>query len=116
MYCCYILITSQTKSFVYKKKQTADGNYKVVPKTDEFNPPEEMMEEGNFERVEKRIDVWYEGVMVMGTNIIIKWELAKNMVRPQSASQHAMPNYVAVAPRMYKGNIESLVRRMIPFY
>ena len=26
-----------------------------------------------------------------------------------------MPNYVACAPRMYKGNIESLVRRMIPF-
>ena len=53
--------------------------------------------------------------MVMGTNIILKWELAKNMVRPKSATQHALPNYVAVAPRMYKGNIESLVRRMIPF-
>jgi hypothetical protein len=59
--------------------------------------------------------VWYEGVMVMGTNIILKWELAKNMVRPKSASQHALPSYVAVAPRMYKGVIESLVRRMIPF-
>ena len=104
-----------TNSFVYKKKQTSDGNYTTVPKTDEFNPPQEMMDEGNFERVEKRIDVWYDGVMVMGTNLLIKWELAKNMVRPQSASQYAMPNYVATAPRMYKGNIESLVRRMIPF-
>ena len=102
-------------SFVYKKKQTAEGNYKTVEKDDEFNPPPEMMEDGKFERVEKRIDVWYEGVMVMGTNILIKWEMAKNMVRPQSASQYAMPNYVATAPRMYKGNIESLVRRMIPF-
>jgi hypothetical protein len=37
------------------------------------------------------------------------------MVRPKSASQHAIPNYVAVAPRMYKGVIESLVRRMIPY-
>jgi hypothetical protein len=54
-------------------------------------------------------------VMVMGTNIILKWELMENMVRPQSATQHAIPNYVAVAPRMYKGVIESLVRRMIPF-
>ena len=104
-----------TNTFVYKKKQTASGNYKVVPKTDEFNPPEEMMEEGNFEKVTKKIDVWYDGIMVMGTNIILKWEMAKNMVRPQSASQYAMPNYVATAPRMYKGNIESLVRRMIPF-
>jgi hypothetical protein len=73
------------------------------------------MDEGNFEKVEKTIDVWYEGVMVMGTNILLKWEMAENMVRPKSASQHAIPNYVAVAPRMYKGNIESLVRRMIPF-
>ena len=104
-----------TESFVYKKKQTSEGNYTTVPKDDQFNPPEEMMEEGKFERVEKRIDVWYEGVMVMGTNILLKWEMAKNMVRPQSASQYAMPNYVATAPRMYKGTIESLVRRMIPF-
>ena len=37
------------------------------------------------------------------------------MVRPKSASQHALPNYVATAPRMYKGVIESLTRRMIPF-
>ena len=37
------------------------------------------------------------------------------MVRPKSSSQHAIPNYVAVAPRMYKGVIESLVRRMIPY-
>ena len=51
----------------------------------------------------------------MGTNIILKWQLEENMVRPKSASQFAIPNYVACAPRMYKGVIESLVRRMIPF-
>ena len=104
-----------TKKFVYKKKMLDNGGARVIEKDDTFNPPEEMMEEGNFERIEKTIDVWYEGVMVMGTNIMLKWELAKNMVRPKSAPQHAMPNYVACAPRMYKGVIESLVRRMIPF-
>ena len=104
-----------TQSFVYKKKQTPSGNFKTVEKDDQFNPPEEMQKEGNFERIEKKIDVWYEGVMVMGTNIMLKWELAKNMVRPAAASQYALPNYIACAPRMYKGNIESLVRRMIPF-
>tara|TARA_R100000664_G_C2757346_1_gene145537 strand:+ start:384 stop:2816 length:2433 start_codon:yes stop_codon:yes gene_type:complete len=104
-----------TKKFVYKKKIMENGNTKIIEKDDQFNPPEEMMEEGLFEKIEKTIDVWYEGIMVMGTNIILKWELAENMVRPKSANQHAIPNYVAVAPRMYKGNIESLVRRMIPF-
>lgn len=104
-----------TKKFVYKKKILENGGSRVIEKDDTFNPPVEMMEEGNFEKMEKTIDVWYEGIMVMGTNILIKWELAQNMVRPKSASQHALPNYVACAPRMYKGVIESLVRRMIPF-
>lgn len=104
-----------TQKVVYKKKILETGGTKVIEKDDTFNPPQEMMEEGRFEKIEKTIDVWYDGVMVMGTNIILKWELAYNMVRPKSSSQHALPNYVAVAPRMYKGAIESLTRRMIPF-
>jgi hypothetical protein len=104
-----------TKKIVYKKKILDNGNTRMIEKDEEFNPPVEMMEEGRFEKVEKTIDVWYEGVMVMGTNILLKWQMSENMVRPKSATQHALPNYVAVAPRMYKGVIESLVRRMIPF-
>lgn len=104
-----------TKKIVYKKKNLDNGNFKIIDKDDSFNPPQEMMEEGNFEKIEKTIDVWYDGIMVMGTNIMLKWELSKNMVRPKSASQRAIPNYIAVSPRMYKGGIESLVKRMIPF-
>jgi DNA-binding Xre family transcriptional regulator len=104
-----------TKKIVYKKKILDNGGSRVIEKDDTFNPPKEMMEEGNFEKIEKTIDVWYEGIMVMGTNILLQWRMSENMVRPKSASQHALPNYVASAPRMYKGAIESLVRRMIPF-
>lgn len=104
-----------TKKFVYKKKVNETGGSRVIEKDDTFNPPMEMMQDGKFEKVEKTIDVWYEGVMVMGTNIMLKWQMMENMVRPKSATQNALPNYIAVAPRMYKGNIESLVRRMIPF-
>jgi hypothetical protein len=99
-----------TKKFVYKKK-----GEKVISKEDTFNPPQEMMEERGFEKIEKVIDVWYEGVMIMGTNIVLKWNMSENMVRPKSASQNAVSNYVACAPRMYKGSIESMLRRMIPF-
>ena len=104
-----------SKKVVYKKKILDGGGSRVIEKDDTFNPPTEMMEEGNFEKIEKTIDVWYEGIMVMGTNILLQWKLSENMVRPKSASQHALPNYVACAPRMYKGVIESLCRRMIPF-
>ena len=104
-----------THSFVYKKKKMSDGTFKVVQKDDQFNPPQEMMDEGEFEKVTKKIDVWYDGVMVMGTNIMLQWKLGENMVRPKSSSQYAYPNYVACAPKMYKGSLESLVKRMIPF-
>ena len=104
-----------TKKVVYKKKILEGGGSRIIEKDDTFNPPTEMMEEGKFEKIEKTIDVWYEGIMVMGTNILLQWKLSENMVRPKSATQHALPNYIACAPRMYKGVLESLVRRMIPF-
>ncbi len=104
-----------TKKMVYKKKILEGGGSRVIEKDENFNPPVEMMEEGNFEKIEKTIDVWYEGIMVMGTNMLLQWKMSENMVRPKSATQHALPNYVACAPRMYKGVIESLCRRMIPF-
>ena len=104
-----------TNTFTYKKKINNVGAEKVIEKTDDFNPSVEMMEEGKFKKVSKTIDVWYEGVMIMGTNIMLKWEMAENMARPQSASQNVYPEYIACAPRMYKGVVESLVRRMITF-
>ena len=104
-----------SKKVVFKKKILEGGGSRVIQKDDQFNPPVEMMEEGRFTKIEKVIDVWYNGIMVMGTNIVLKWELAENMVRPKSASQHALSNYIACAPRMYKGNYEPLAGRMIPF-
>jgi hypothetical protein len=102
-----------SKRFVWKKKILENGGERVIRKNDTFNPP---IEEGMmFEKVEAVRDVWYEGILVGGSNIILKWDMMKNMVRPKSATQKALPNYVVFAPRMYKGNTESLVRRMIPF-
>jgi hypothetical protein len=102
-----------TKNMVYKKKKLENGGERVISKTDDFNPPEEVTEK--FEKLSKRVEVWYEGIMVMGSPKMLKWELAKNMVRPKSASQMALANYIGSAPRMYKGVVESLVRRMITF-
>jgi len=101
------------KKFVYKKKYLDNGGERVIRKDESFNPPED--EEARYERVEKTIDVWYKGVMVLGTQKLLEWNMMKNMVRPKSASHLALPEYVAVAPRMYRGVIESLVRRMVGF-
>lgn len=98
---------------VYKIKETATGAKKVIKKDDSFNPPKDQRT--RFERVAQAREVIYEGVMVLGSNKLLKWEKATNMVRPDSNANKVMMNYVVSAPRMYKGKIESLVSRMITY-
>ncbi len=99
---------------VYKVKQTATGASKILIKDDTFNPPAEVLDR-NFEKISRSIEVLYEGVLVLGTNKMLKWELAKNKMRPKSDHTKVKMNYSIVAPRMYKGRIESLVSRIIGF-
>ena len=109
LYFCY----KTDKNIVYKKKKNAHGGEKVLKKDDQFNPPK--TEQARFEKLSKRIDVWYEGVLVLGTNKILKWEVMKNMVRPKSSIEKVYAPFIVSAPKMYRGQIDSLVKRMIPF-
>lgn len=104
-----------TMNTVYKEKTLNNGGKRVIKRDDTFDPSEEDMLNNRFAKVSKTIDVWYDGVMVLGSCKLLKWELQKNMVRPKSASQKVYPNYIGIAPRAYKGSYDSLVRRMIPF-
>lgn len=101
------------KRFVYKKKFLKTKGERVIRRDESFNP--EPTEDDQFVRQDVVKDVWYDGVLVLGSNHLIKWELLKNMVRPKSATQKSRPNYVVYSPRPYKGRVESLVSRMIPF-
>jgi len=98
---------------VYKIKETATGAKKAIRKNDRFNPPKDSR--ARFEKVATDIEVLYEGVYVPGANVMLKWEMAKNMVRPKSDSNKVKMNYSIVAPRMYQGRIESLVSRITGF-
>jgi hypothetical protein len=99
---------------VYKIKETATGASKILIKDDQFNPPTDVLD-GNFEKVSRSLEVLYEGALILGTNTLLKWELAKNMMRPKSDYTKVRMNYSVVAPRMYKGRIESLVSRIEGF-
>jgi hypothetical protein len=99
---------------VYKVKETSTGAAKIIPKDDEFNPPVELYEEYGIEKVSQSLEVLYEGVKILGGRTL-KWELAKNMIRPKSDYTKVKMNYSIVAPRMYKGRIESLVSRITGF-
>ena len=98
---------------VYKIKQTGTGGEKAIRKDDSFNPPADMS--GNFTRESKKIEVLYDGVMVLGCDMLLRWELAKNMLRPKSDYNKVKMNYSIVAPRMYEGRIESIVSRITGF-
>ena len=98
---------------VYKMKETATGAEKIIPKDDSFNPPQEM--EGGYSRMLRSIETLYEGAMILGTEKLLKWEMATNMMRPKSDYTKVKMNYSIVAPRMYNGKIESLVGRITGF-
>jgi len=97
----------------YKVKETGTGADKVIPKDDTFDPP--ANKEGDFSKLQKSVECLYEGAMILGTDKLLKWEMAKNMMRPKSDYTKCRMNYAIVAPRMYKGKIESLVRRITGF-
>ena len=96
---------------VFKIKQTATGLEKALEKPDTFNPPKN----DNFDRVSRSIEVLYEGAKILGHDLMLKWELGKNMVRPDANLVKVNMNYNICAPKMYKGRIESLVGRMTGF-
>ena len=98
---------------VYKIKETASGASKAIEKDDSFNPPKDKRT--RFERVAQSREVLYEGAFVLGTNTLLKWEKAQNMVRPNSNTNKVYMNYTVSAPRMYKGNIISLVSKITPY-
>ena len=96
---------------VFKIKQTDQGLMKAIEKPDTFNPPEN----DNFERVSRTIEVLYNGAVVLGTDTMLKWELAENMSRPYADTTKVAMNYAICAPRIYKGRIESVVSKCVGF-
>jgi hypothetical protein len=98
---------------VYKIKETGTGGMKAIEKPDTFNPPKDK--EGGYSRLQRSVECVFEGAMILGTNKLIKWNKAENMMRSKSDFNKVKMNYSLVAPRMYEGRIESLVSRITGF-
>jgi len=107
MYFEYKTYTDQ----VFKIKKTDNGLEKAIEKTDAFNPPAN----DNFDRVSRSIEVLYEGAKVVGSDMMLKWEMSENMTRPLADTTRVEMSYSMAAPRMYKGVIQSLISKCIGF-
>ena len=98
---------------VYKVKETGTGGEKAIKKDDNFNPPKDK--KGGFKKITNCYEVLFEGVKILGSDKLLKWEMAKNMMRPKSDFTKVKMNYHIVAPRLYNNKIESLVGRITGF-
>jgi hypothetical protein len=101
------------KNQTYKIKETASGGIKSIKKEDTFNPPSDQR--ARFEKVDRTIEILYTGAKIIGSENLLEWRLAENMTRPKSDTTKVHMSYNIVAPRMYKGRLESLVSRMTTF-
>jgi len=97
----------------YKIKETASGGKKAIKKDDNFNPPADQR--SRFEKINRAIEVLYAGAKIIGSENILEWKMCENMTRPKSDTTKVEMSYNIVAPRMYKGRLESLVSRMTTF-
>jgi len=101
------------KNQIYKIKDTVSGGKKAIKKDDSFNPPADQR--ARFEKVNRAIEVLYTGAKIIGSQNLLEWKLAENMTRPKSDTTKVEMSYNIVAPRVYKGRLESLVSRMTTF-
>tara|TARA_R100001594_G_scaffold20871_2_gene40371 strand:+ start:1595 stop:3955 length:2361 start_codon:yes stop_codon:yes gene_type:complete len=97
----------------YKVKETGTGGEKAIPKDDTFNPPENK--EGGYMKLQRAVEVVYEGAVVIGIDKLLKWNMCENMMRSKSDFNKVKMNYNIVAPHLYDNRIESLVSRITGF-
>ena len=97
---------------VFKIKQTASGLEKALEKQDTFI---DAPEGDNFKKAFRSIEVLYSGAKILGHEKMLEWKMAENMTRPYADTVKVNMNYNIVAPRLYKGRIESIVSRITGF-
>ena len=97
---------------VFKIKETSSGLEKALEKQDTFI---EAPETDSFKKAYRSIETLYRGAKILGHEKMLQWELAKNMTRPNADTTKVNMSYNIVAPRMYKGRIESIVSRITGF-
>ncbi len=97
----------------YEKKKNAYGGYTVRKKKHNYKKPKTS----KFERelIKTSVKVVYSGIYIVGTDFVLNYGLAKNMMRNQSNLTETKLSYVIYAPGTHKMINKSMVERMIPF-
>lgn len=102
-----------TNTLSYKKKYTKSGGFKMTKRESTFGKPNDKYT--GYDVSKKVIDVWYEGALVLGTDMLFNYKLCENMVREEGFLNITSPNYLVYAPELYQNRTRSLVERIIPY-
>ena len=97
-----------------KIKKKANGEVLIDDANEFFDTSKPKDKKDKYNRASIVEEVLFEGAMVLGTNILLKWELSKSMSRPKSNNKKVCEQYHIIAPNFQDGIITSLVSRMIP--
>jgi len=97
---------------VYKVKKSKSGADKSISRDDSFMPPKEA---SDYSKLQRTVECLFEGALVLGTDLLLKWQKSDNVMRTKSDFNKVKMNYSIVAPKMYNGKIESIVSRITSF-
>ena len=97
---------------VYKVKKSKSGADKAISRDDSFMPPKDA---SDYSKLQRTVECLFEGALVLGTDILLKWQKSDNVMRTKSDFNKVKMNYSIVAPKMYNGKIESIVSRITSF-
>ncbi len=89
---------------IKKKKFNKYGGYKYIDKHDYWQPHEDMRSE----MVSIPYEVWYEGIYIPGTEILLSYGLVDNLLRDPSNKRKALSPFV-----MYRLSSESIGKRIV---
>jgi len=111
-----------TKVTKFKKKYKENGGFAITEKASDYiKTPEQVSKEEeqgfkDYDILEDVQEVWYEGSIILGTNMIFNYRECSNMVRPEGfINNKVSSNYVVYAPELYQGRIQSSVDRVIQY-
>lgn len=93
-----------TRDRIHKKKHNKHGSYKYVRKEDDY----ELPIESRSTIFNSPYEVWYEGIYVPSTNILLQYGVVDNMMRDPKNNRKALAPYV-----VYKSKTESLGSRVV---
>ena len=99
---------------IHKIRENRKGGETAVKRDETFEGPKTA--DAMFQKVERSEEIIYSGIKVLGDDdLLLKWELEKNMVRPKSSTAEVVMPMVIAAPNFHKGRHDSMVKRITKY-